>query len=63
MFEINVMAFFCKTDRVCHVCATFNLLHVLDYTIIFGTLKDGSLQIDSLASSNCSVTETSSKMT
>ena len=35
--------------------ATLTMLHVSNYltTVIFGTLKDGSIQINSLGSNNC----------
>ena len=33
--------------------ATFNIVNTWWTTVMFGTLKDGSLQIDSLALNNC----------
>ena len=34
-------------------CSTFNLVTTCRTAVLFGTLKDGSLQINSLALNNC----------
>ena len=50
---LRVQAFFHKTVRVCHVYCNFKLGFTFRITIIFGTLKDGSLLINTLASNIC----------
>ena len=47
---LRVRAFFHKTVRVCHVYCNFKLGFTCRITVIFGTLKDGSLLINTLAS-------------
>ena len=54
VFDIlRVQAVFHKTVRICHVYYNFKLGFTCRITIIFGTLKDGSLLIDTLASNIC----------
>ena len=50
---LRVRAFFHKTVRVCHVYCNFKIGFTCRITIIFGTLKDGSLLINTLASNIC----------
>ena len=50
---LRVRAVFHKTVRVCHVYCNFNIGFTCQITIIFGTLKDGSLLINTLASNIC----------
>ena len=50
---LRVRAFFHKTVRVCHVYCNFKIGFTLRITVIFGTLKDGSLIINTLASNIC----------
>ena len=50
---LRVRAVFHKTVRVCHVYCNFKLGFTCWITVIFGTLKDGSLLINTLASSIC----------
>ena len=45
--------FFIKTVRVCHVYCSLKLGFTCQITVIFGTLKDGSLLINTLASNIC----------
>ena len=46
-------SFLHKTVRVCHVYCTFKIGFTCRITVIFGTLKDGSLLINTLASNIC----------
>ena len=41
------------TNRVCHVWCNFWPNYMFRTTVIFGTLKDGSLEINSFALNNC----------
>ena len=50
---LRVRAVFHKTARVCHVYCNFKLGFTCRITVIFGTLKDGSLLINTLASNIC----------
>ena len=50
---LRVRAFFHKTVWVCHVYCNFKIGFTCRITVIFGTLKDGSLLINSLASNIC----------
>ena len=50
---LRVRAFFHKTVRVCHVYCNFKIGFTCRITAIFGTLKDGSLLINTLASNIC----------
>ena len=50
---LRVRAFFHKTVRVCHVYCSFKIGFTCRITVIFGTLKDGSLLINTLASNIC----------
>ena len=50
---LRVRAFFHKTVRVCHVYCNFKIGCTCRITVIFGTLKDGSLLINTLASNIC----------
>ena len=50
---LRVQAFFHKTVRVCHVYCNFKIGFTCRITVIFGTLKDGSLLINTLASNIC----------
>ena len=50
---LRVRAFFHKTVRVCHVYCNFKIGFTCRITVIFGTLKDGSLLIYTLASKIC----------
>ena len=52
-FILRVRAFFHKTVRVCHVYCNFKIGFTCRITVIFGTLKDGSLLINTLASNIC----------
>ena len=47
---LRVRAFFHKTVRVCHLYCNFKIGFTCRITVIFGTLKDGSLLINTLAS-------------
>ena len=51
--SLRVRAFFHKTVRVCHVYCNFKIGFTCRITVIFGTLKDGSLLISTLASNIC----------
>ena len=51
--NLRVRAFFHKTVRVCHVYCNFKIGFTCRITVIFGTLKDGSLLINTLASKIC----------
>ena len=51
--ELRVRAFFHKTVRVCHVHCNFKIGFTCRITVIFGTPKDGSLLINTLASNIC----------
>ena len=48
--KLRVRVFFHKTVRVCHVYCNFKIGFTCRITVIFGTLKDGSLLINNLAS-------------
>ena len=50
---LRVRAVFHKTVRICHVYCNFKLGFTCRITVIFGTLKDGSLLINTLASNIC----------
>ena len=50
---LRVRAFFLKTVRVCHVYCNFKIGFTCRITVIFRTLKDGSLLINTLASNIC----------
>ena len=50
---LRVRAVFHKTVRVCHVYCNFKIGFTCRITVIFGTLKDGSLLINTLASNTC----------
>ena len=50
---LRVRAFFHKTVRVCNVYCNFKIAFTCRITVIFGTLKDGSLLINTLASNIC----------
>ena len=52
-FRLRVRADFHTTVRVCHVYWNFKLGFTCRITVIFGTLKDGSLMINTLASNIC----------
>ena len=47
---LRVRAVFHKTVRVCHVYCNFNIGFTCRITVIFGTLKEGSLLINTSAS-------------
>ena len=49
---LRVRAFFHKTVRVCHVYCNFKIGFMCRITVIFETLKDGSLLVNTLASNN-----------
>ena len=51
--DLRVRAFFHKTVPICHVYGNFKLGFTCRITIIFGTLKDRSLLINTLASNIC----------
>ena len=51
--ELRVRAVFHKTVWVCHVYCNFKIGFTCQITVIFGTLKDGSLLINTLASNIC----------
>ena len=51
--ELRVRAVFHKTVRVCHVYCNFKIGFTCPITVIFGTMKDESLLIDTLASNTC----------
>ena len=51
--RLRVRAVFHKTVRVCHVYCNFEIGFTCRITVIFGTLKDGSLLINTLASNIC----------
>ena len=51
--NLRVRAVFHKTVRVCHVYWNFKIGFTFRITVIFGTLKDGSLLINTLASNIC----------
>ena len=50
---LRIRAFFHKTVRVCHVYGNFKIGFTCRITVIFGTLKDGSLLNNTLASNIC----------
>ena len=50
---LRVRAVFHKNFGVCHVYCNFKLCYTCRITVIVGTLKDGSLLINNLASNNC----------
>ena len=50
---LRVRTVFHKTVQVCHVYCNFKLGFTCQITVIFGTLKDGSLLINTLASNIC----------
>ena len=52
-YNLRVRAFSHKTVRVCHVYCNFKIGFTCRITVIFGTLKDGNLLINSLASNVC----------
>ena len=47
---LRLRSLFVKTDWVCHVWCNFLPVYTCQTTVIFGTLKDDSLKINSLAS-------------
>ena len=49
-FFLRVRAFFHKTVRVCHVYCNFKIGFTCRITVIFGTLKDGSLLLSTSVS-------------
>ena len=51
--SLRVRAFFHKTVQVCHVYCNFKIGFTCRINVIFGTLKDGSLLINTLASNIC----------
>ena len=51
--QLRVRAVFHKTVRVCHVYCNFKIGFTCRITVVFGTLKDGSLLINTLASNIC----------
>ena len=51
--NLRVRAVFHKTVRVCHVYCNFKLGFTCRITVIFGTLKHGSLLINTSASNIC----------
>ena len=51
--RLRVRAFFHKIIRDCHVYCNFKIGFKCRITVIFGTLKDGSLLINTLASIIC----------
>ena len=51
--NLRVRAVFHKTVRVFHVYCNFKLGFTYRITVIFGTLKDGSLLINTLSSNIC----------
>ena len=53
VFGLRVRAFFHKTVRVCHVYCNFRIDCTCRITVISGTLKDGGLLINTLASNIC----------
>ena len=53
MFVLRVRAVFHKTVTVCHVYCNFKIGFTCQISVIFGTLKDGSLVINTLASNIC----------
>ena len=53
LIGLRVQAFFHRTVRVCHVYCNFKIGFTCRITVIFGTLKDGSLLINNLASNIC----------
>ena len=56
LFDLNILrvrAVVHKTVRVCHVYCNFKIGFTCRITVIFGTLKDGSLLINALASNIC----------
>ena len=53
LIRLRVRAVFHKTVRVCHVYCNFKLGFTCWITVIFGTLKDGSLLINTLTSNIC----------
>ena len=53
MKHLRVRTFSHKTFQVYHVYCNFILCYMCRITVIFGTLKDGSLLIDIFASNNC----------
>ena len=50
---LRVRAVFHKTVRVCHVYCNFKIGFTCRITVIFGTPKDGSLLINTLATNIC----------
>ena len=51
--NLRVRTFFHKTVQVCHVYCNFKIGFTCRITVIFGTLKDGSLLINNLTSNIC----------
>ena len=52
-YFLRVRTVFHKTVRVCHVYCNFKIGFTCRIPVIFGTLKDGSLLINTLASNIC----------
>ena len=50
---LRVRAVFHKTVQVCHVYCNFKIGFTCQITVILGTLKDGNLLINTLASNIC----------
>ena len=53
VIRLRIRAVFHKTVQECHVYCNFKLGFMCRITVIFGTLKDGSLLINTLASNIC----------
>ena len=53
MDALRVRAVFHKAVRVCHVYSNFKIGFTCRITVIFGTLKNGSLLNNNLASNSC----------
>ena len=53
LHKLRVRAVFHTTVRVCHVFCNFKTGFTRRITVIFGTLKDGSLLINTSASNIC----------
>ena len=51
--KLRVRAVFHKTVQVCHFYCNFKLGFTCRITVIFGTLKDGSRLVNTLASNTC----------
>ena len=50
---LRLRSFFVQTDWVCHLWCNLNLVTRVGLSYFFGTLKDCSLKINSLALNNC----------